>query len=253
MKSKLDTFLSLVSIIGFMATPNIGIAKEIDASPLVRVPPIMPQMANHSGHCKAVFDITGEGHPVNISISFCTDNVFRESAKPAIEKWVYTPKTVNGIATLRKSAETQITFKLTDMNGNLLSESEVVNTNIHVFDNEMTQADLAYPWPPYFGKPKKGEDSGFCCMDYSVSQIGSPFNVNIESCSHKKFAESANMAIRQWKYKPVTSNKKTVSSTGYLGVIHFAKRDRAMIKDPNGYTPLSGKPEDYERYCRAIS
>lgn len=253
MKKMLFVILPLACLIDYITFPHAAYAQVIDASPLVRHTPIMPENTSHSGHCYIRLNIMEDGTPVNVRMLFCTDNILENSAISSVKKSHYNPKKINGKAILLKDATVKITYKLADENGKLIPEPALVNGIILSYDNDQKHARISYQWPPYYGKPKKGERSEFCCVDYSVSQLGIPFNVTTYTCSHEKFAASANNLIREWEYEPVTLSGKSVSSGGYQQVIHFAKRARAMVKDKNGYTPIPGRPEDYERYCRAIS
>lgn len=233
--------------------PNAYAQEGRDAAPLKRVPPIMPKGAKHSGYCDMTFDLSFEGVPENIKSIFCTDNLFEANAVESIKKWSYSPKIANGIPVFRQGIETKISYRLSRENGDLIPETEVVEVSNWPYDGGQRQADTTYQIPPLSSRPAKGEASDFCCMMFSVSQIGTPFNVMAENCSNEKLSKSANSLIRVWRYDPVKKNGIPVSSDDYAQVVFFVKRKWSMIRDRNGYTPILGASEDYTRMCRIIS
>lgn len=93
-----------------------------DAQPLVRIPPIMPQRAEKSGHCKVRFDVSPEGQPFNVTATYCTQSLFERSTVKSVEKWKYNPKVVDGRNVSRSGVESRITFNLTDERGNIIPE-----------------------------------------------------------------------------------------------------------------------------------
>lgn len=253
MITRSQIFLAVMSLALLTIPAHQAIAEEVDAQPIKRGAATMPEHISQSGHCEVQFDVSKEGATINVHTLFCTDNLFAENSIKAVQKWIFTPKKIDGIGVFRLEAQTKIIFKLADFDGSLIPEVERVDESIFVFDNNKTKATIKNQWPPYFSRPKKGEDSGFCCILYSVSQLGFTFNVEAQSCSHDKFASVADTVLRYWSYTPVTIDGKPVSSSGYEQVIHFAKRPRATIQVLDHYTPLPGKPEDFARYCRAMS
>lgn len=97
-------------------------AGDIDAQPIVRIPPIFPPNINESGHCRVKFDVTEKGVPVNIRTTYCTNPVLEKTTVNSIKRWKYMPKIVDGVAVARKSVTSKVTFKLTDECGVLIPE-----------------------------------------------------------------------------------------------------------------------------------
>lgn len=93
-----------------------------DAQPLVRIPPVMPQRAEKSGHCRVRFDVSPEGAPFNVVATSCTQNVFERSSIKSVEKWKYNPKMSDGRPVARRGVESKITFRLTDERGKIIPE-----------------------------------------------------------------------------------------------------------------------------------
>ena len=232
---------------------NAFAANDSDAVPLKRIPPVMPGAAMHSGYCNLSFDLTKDGNPINIKTIMCTDNLFEPSLVSSVGKWKYTPKIKDGKPVPRPAIETQVTFFLSDQRGNKIPETEPVDEDRFVYDGDKAKAKIVYQMPPYNGRPNKGEKSAYCCMAYSVSQIGTPFNVIAENCSRAGFSQFADELIRGWMYAPVKKNGIAVSSGNYSQVIYFVHRPRAFLRDPNGYTPIPGTPDDTARTCRLVS
>lgn len=95
------------------------------AQPLIRIPPRISQAAlsgNNSGHCTLEFDVSPSGVPENISVGYCTRDVFRESSIKSLAKWKYSPAIRNGKAVPRKNVVTTISYKIQDACGRLLPE-----------------------------------------------------------------------------------------------------------------------------------
>ena len=93
-----------------------------DAQPLVRIPPLMPERAEKSGHCRVRFDVSVEGAPFNVSATTCTQSLFKRAAIKSVLKWKYNPKIQEGIAVSYKGVESKITFQLMDDRGRLIPE-----------------------------------------------------------------------------------------------------------------------------------
>lgn len=102
----------------FASAPKV----DGDAMPCMRVPPIMPPNAKHSGHCKLKFDVTDRGRTENITAISCTEDLFKRASIQSVKLWVYTPKVERGQAVSRPGVETKVSFKLSDVEGNLIPE-----------------------------------------------------------------------------------------------------------------------------------
>ncbi len=93
-----------------------------DAQPLVRIPPVMPQRAEKSGHCRVRFDVSPEGAPFNVVTTYCTQSLFERATIKSVEKWKYNPKMDDGRPVARRGVESKITFRLTDERGKIIPE-----------------------------------------------------------------------------------------------------------------------------------
>ncbi len=102
--------------------PVIIAIADGEEQPIVRVPPIMPMRAERSGHCVLEFDIGLDGKPFNIEARYCTQNIFKRPSIRAATKWNYRPKIKNGQPVIRRGVSTQISFDLTDENGQIIPE-----------------------------------------------------------------------------------------------------------------------------------
>ena len=60
--------------------------------------------------CTATFDITPEGTTTNISIDDCTTKKIKKPSLKAVETWLYVPKHVDGVPSLRRGVKAKITF-----------------------------------------------------------------------------------------------------------------------------------------------
>lgn len=93
-----------------------------DAQPLVRIPPVMPQRAEKSGHCRVRFDVSPEGQPFNVETTYCTQSLFERASVRSVEKWKYNPKMEDGRPVARRGVESKITFVLQDERGRTIPE-----------------------------------------------------------------------------------------------------------------------------------
>jgi TonB family protein len=74
-----------------------------DAQPIAPPRPVYPEAAVNeakSGSCNVVVDVTAEGYPINV-MAKCSDPVFVNSAKTAVEAVRFVPKVVDGQAVPR--------------------------------------------------------------------------------------------------------------------------------------------------------
>lgn len=97
----------------------------IDAAPIVRIPPRMPQSflnRDNSGHCAVKFDVDTSGKVVNAATEYCTHADLKEAALTSIQPWKYSPKTVDGTPVLREGLQTRISFSLQDQCGYFFPE-----------------------------------------------------------------------------------------------------------------------------------
>lgn len=92
------------------------------ALPCVRVPPVIPNQAEKSGHCKMIFDVNEKGRPHNIRTRTCTETIFEKPSKASIHWWFYHPKVERGQAVTQTDVTTKVSFRLSDEEGNLIPE-----------------------------------------------------------------------------------------------------------------------------------
>ena len=100
-------------------------ANVVDAKPLVRIPPTIPYKAlerDNSAHCALIFDIDSTGKVINAKAEYCTHNDFAEPALKAIRLWKYSPKTIDGVPSIREDVKSRIHFDLQDQCGNFFPE-----------------------------------------------------------------------------------------------------------------------------------
>jgi len=95
---------------------------DTNYQPLVRIPPIMPNRAQRSGHCKVRFDVSPQGLPFNVEAVFCSENLFARNTIKSVQQWKYRPKSQGGQALTVKGVENIVRFRLTDERGNIIPE-----------------------------------------------------------------------------------------------------------------------------------
>ncbi|PHR59769.1 MAG: hypothetical protein COA43_08735 [Robiginitomaculum sp.] len=228
-------------------------ADETDTSPIKRVPPVMPSMATHSGHCNMKFDVNKTGTPFNIRTFSCTEDIFAKPSKEAVRKWVYAPARKNGKARERYDVETRMSYKLSNQDGTPVSEAEPVKVHADERNTDTSPTKVTWIWPSRVPPLTKNETSIQCCVSYSISQIGRAFNIHTENCRNKLLAKSTIELVSFWKFKPAMQDGIAVSSEGHTRLISYTKRPLSKFKEPNGYTPIIGSSREYDRVCRLIS
>lgn len=95
-----------------------------DAEPCVRLQPIMPEDAEHSGHCKVAFNVSREGETIDVRAVDCTEQIFCEPSLEGIQRWIYYPKLKYGETDVQHGKELKMSFRLTDSNGVVIPEPD---------------------------------------------------------------------------------------------------------------------------------
>lgn len=215
-----------------------------------RVPPFMPPHAMQSGHCKFTMKLDQNANVEFVDIYFCTDHIFEPATIASIEKWDFKTELAG------QTLDQVMTYKLSDENGKLLPEAETASFHRDEIPKNGKDADLIRLLPQRnSGWERLGEEIGHCCATFSVSQIGVPFNVDIDSCSEPGLELTAVDVMRNWYYAPATLNDEDVSVEGHQGVIKFSKINKRynVLRDVNGLTPIAGISEAALDYCRKLS
>lgn len=103
-------------------TDFIITVSDRDVQPLVRISPIMPPAAETSGHCRVSFNVSAEGTPYNVTVTYCTKSVFERATLKSVQKWKFNPKIVNGRPVAMRGVENKVSYRLTDERGNIIPE-----------------------------------------------------------------------------------------------------------------------------------
>lgn len=96
-----------------------------DATPVRRTPPRMPRKfaeGNNSGHCKVRFDVSPQGSPFNVTITYCSNPVLQKPTVQSVLKWKFTPKKMGGEVVAMHGVENKVSYYLLDENGRRLPE-----------------------------------------------------------------------------------------------------------------------------------
>ncbi|GJL92906.1 energy transducer TonB [Hyphococcus sp.] len=93
-------------------------AEGFDARPIKRVPPRYPltcmNRADDEENVLVEFDVTASGQTENINVLDSTNHCLDKSAKAAVLRWEYNPKTLDGVPVARKNVQTLIRYLLSD-------------------------------------------------------------------------------------------------------------------------------------------
>jgi len=109
--------LPVIDKTAFFVTVSDG-----DATPTVRIAPIMPPRAEKSGHCKVRFNVSAEGAPYDITATYCTQSLFERATIKSVSKWKFNPKIVNDRAVAMTGVTNKVTYILKDERGNIIPE-----------------------------------------------------------------------------------------------------------------------------------
>ncbi len=92
--------------------------EDLDARPLVRLPPQYPQSCMRTAKPKEVvtleFDVTPTGETANVRATDTTNPCLSKSAVDSVKRWKYRPKIVDGVAVERRGVQTMVTYELAD-------------------------------------------------------------------------------------------------------------------------------------------
>lgn len=95
-----------------------------DAEACVRLPPHMPNLATHSGHCRVVFNISRRGDPTDVRADECTEQIFCEPTTKSVRRWIYYPKLEYGETAERLGVVSTMRFVLTNFRGDHIPEPD---------------------------------------------------------------------------------------------------------------------------------
>jgi len=95
---------------------GVGAMRDGDAAPIVRIPPDYPPQAARDGKegwVRLSFTINEVGGVEDVEVLDADPKrIFDRNAKPALRKWKYRPKIVDGVAEKQFGLEVQLDFKL---------------------------------------------------------------------------------------------------------------------------------------------
>ncbi len=215
-----------------------------------RVPPVMAPIAAQSGHCKLEVLVGEDGGAEKVDIKSCTDNVFEQETLMSAKRWQFR-KDLAG-----KTIPQDMTFRLTDENGDIIPGAEPAEINADDLPEGAKDAEVLHiMYPPQYPWPQMGTKEGYCCVDFSVSQLGKPFNVNVRGCTNPKFELTAEEAVRFRTYKPATYVGKNVSISGHQTAIDFIKlrKEYEIPSDIYGLIPTPNLNDTELGVCRPNS
>jgi protein TonB len=97
-------------------TNDFSVKNRPYAKVVETAPPIYPTQAEIdgiTGEVQLKFDVNPEGKAVNIAVTGSNpENIFDNSAKESLSKWVFLPKVENGIAVTSKENTIVLEFNL---------------------------------------------------------------------------------------------------------------------------------------------
>ena len=103
--------------------------------------------------------------------------------------------------------------------------------------------------------PSNASRSGFCCIEYDVTDEGLPKNVTTTFCNKKKFKSPAIESIKKAKFNPAIRNGKNITALNQSTIITYRLTNSRgeLIPDRNELVLLDGVADFSEdRLCRIL-
>jgi protein TonB len=210
----------------------------------------MPRIATQSGYCFMRFDVSNLGRTFNIEAYKCSDDMFANAAADSVREWIYDPKLENGEPVVSKGIKTKVTFRLSDVAGDLIEEPLPIDKNIDGILSENQKAKLTTKIPKRVKQFSKMPTSEFCCVKYDVSQTGKVFNEDVVTCSDFKLLDEATKFIRYLKYTPANYNGEKISSGNYSMLIKYYDMRKYNKNAPENMMPAIGSAEEKIKTCQ---
>ena len=234
----------------FPERPVYEMPDEFNEVGAKRIPPVMPPFAAQSGKCEFDLTVGPDGTPETVDIKTCTDSLFEEETLLSARQWQFR-KSLAG-----KVIEQTMTFRLTDTSGTVIPEAKPEKFYADDLPKGAKDAEIInIMYPPKYPWHRLGTKQGYCCVDFSVSQIGTPFNVDVRGCTDPKFKVTAEEAVRWRQYTPATLSGKNVSVAGHQTSLDFYKLSTAhdIQSDIFGNIPVPNMEDTKLGVCRPNS
>jgi len=234
----------------FPERPVYEIPKDFSEEGYKRIPPVMPPFAAQSGHCKFDLKVGANGTAETINIESCTDSVFEEETRITARQWQFRKSLVGDVI------QQTMTFRLSDEKGNIIPEAEPAKFYADDIPSGGEDAEIInVMYPPKYPWHRLGTKQGYCCVDFSVSQIGTPFDVDVRGCTDPNFKLTAEEAVRWRQYTPATLAGKNVSVSGHQTSIDFYKVSAShdIQSDIFGNIPVPNVEDTKLGVCRPNS
>lgn len=92
--------------------------------------------------------------------------------------------------------------------------------------------------------PKAAEMSGYCCMNFGVTEKGRPQDIQAYKCSDKIFEKNAIKSVKKWRFNPAIVKGSPVKAIDQKTLITFllADKDGNIVPDPQNLMVRNGKP-----------
>jgi len=80
--------------------------------------------------------------------------------------------------------------------------------------------------------PKNAKRSGYCLITHDVTTRGDTTNINVTSCTERKFKRPAIASVKKWKYAPKITNGRYVIRKGVETKVEFTVKDKCGVIIP---------------------
>ena len=140
------------------------------------------------------------------------DEIFRESAISAVQRWRYKPILTNGVPT---EVDTTITLKYSfSASGEPQVQTEHPENMPQVprrIGGGVLPPRVIYQVEPTFSKKERGDQiNGSVLINLWVDEQGNPQHVHILRSLNETYDDKALRAVEQYKFAPATENGKPV-------------------------------------------
>lgn len=73
--------------------------------------------------------------------------------------------------------------------------------------------------------PSRADRSGHCDVKFNVSAAGTPYDIQVTSCSQSLFVRSTLKSVAKWKYRPRIQNGQAVAMQGVTNRVTYNLTD----------------------------
>lgn len=166
-----------------------------------------------SGEAIVEFIVKADGTVANAHAVRATQPAFGDSAVAAVQRWVFRPGKIDGVAVNTRMVVPMVFSLSQNMPPPPPKPEHVVVTGPVYSLRDVSKQPIAISQtkPVYPFALRKGGVSGQAVMEFVVTKEGFVANARIIEATHEEFGQSAAAAVSSWFFKPGTLNGEPVN------------------------------------------